>query len=84
MEPYFVSLRIEAIEASRALSRRERERIYRFAHSLAENPFQPSDKKEYDSQGRLREIKIIAGLAVVYHVDDADREARILDVRPAG
>ncbi len=84
MKPYFVSLRIEAVEASRGLTRRDREKIYRFAHSLARNPFQPSDNTEYDSQGRLREIKIIAGLAVIYHVDDADREVRILDVRPAG
>ena len=84
MKPYFVSLRIEAVEASRALTRRDREKIYRFAHSLADNPFQSSDNTEYDSQGRLREIKIVAGLAVVYHVDDADREVRILDVRPAG
>ncbi len=84
MRPYFVSLRIEAVEAARALPRRDREKIYRFAHSLADNPFQSSDSTEHDRLGRLREIKIIAGLAVVYHVDDADREVRILDVRPAG
>ncbi len=84
MRPYFVSLRIEAVEASRTLTRRDREKIYRFAHSLADNPFQSSDTTEYDRQGRLREIKIVAGLAVVYHVDNADREVRIVDVRPAG
>ncbi len=84
MEPYFVSLRIEAVEASRALGRRQRENLYRFVHSLADNPFQPNDTTEFDSQGRQREIKIVAGLAIVYHVYNADREVKILDVRPAG
>ena len=84
MESYFVSLRIEAVEASRALPRRQRESIYRFAHSLAANPSQTSDHTETDSQGRSREIKIVADVAVVYYVDDADREVRILDIRPAG
>lgn len=82
MRPYSVSLRIEAVEASRNLTRRDREKIYRLAHSLADDPFQSSDDTEYDSQGRLREIKIVAGLAVVYHVDNADREVRILDLKP--
>ncbi len=84
MKPYSVSLRIEAVEASRMLARRDREKIYRFAHSLANNPFQSGDNTGYDSQGRLRKIKIVAGLSVIYHVDDADREVRILDIRPAG
>jgi len=84
MEPYAVSLRIEAVDDIRDLNRREREGIYRFIRSLADNPFQPTDYTEQDSQGRPREIKIVAALAVVYHVDHADREVRVLDVRPAG
>ncbi len=54
MRPYFVSLRIEAVEASRTLTRRDREKIYRFAHSLADNPFQRlagEDLVEHEAHG---------------------------------
>jgi mRNA-degrading endonuclease YafQ of YafQ-DinJ toxin-antitoxin module len=83
IRPYSVFLRIDTIEALRERRQRDRDGVFRFARSLAENPFQASDYREHDSRGRSREIKIIGDLAIVYHVDNAEQEIRILDVRSA-
>lgn len=83
MRPYSVFLRIEAIEALRDLHQRERDDVFRFARSLAENPFQESDRREADGQGRMRDVRTVGALAVVYYVDNADSEIKVLDVRLA-
>ena len=83
IRPYSVFLRLEATEALRSLSRSERDRVLGFAHSLARDPFQPGDFQEYDDRSRANEVKIISRLAVVYYIDDAESEVRILEVRRA-
>ena len=82
IRPYSVFLHLEVTEALRSLDRSERGRILRFAHTLADNPFQAGDFREQDPQGRTNEVKIIGRLAVVYYADDADSEVRILEARP--
>ncbi|MCP3957008.1 MAG: hypothetical protein GY719_04065 [bacterium] len=80
--PYSVFLHLEVTEALRFLDRSERASILQFSHALAANPFQPGDFREEDDQGRVNEVQIIGRQAVVYYVDDADSEVRILEVRP--
>ena len=80
---YSVYLRLEVTEALRSLSPSERDRVLRFAHSLAHDPFQPGDFQEYDDFSRANEVKIVSRLAVVYYTDNADSEVRILEVRRA-
>ncbi len=82
--PYSVFLHLEVTEALRSLDRSERDRVFRFAHVLAANPFQPGDFREKDLWGRTNEVKIIGDLAVVYYVDNADSEVRILEARRVG
>lgn len=83
IEPYSVFLRLEVTEELRSLDDSERDRVLRFVHVLARNPFQPGDFQEKDDQGRFNEVKIVGRLATVYYVDNADREVRILEVRQA-
>lgn len=83
MEPYSVYFRIEAVESLRHLSGIQRDRIIRLARALAENPFQRGNSRESDATGRPREIKIIGRLSVVYDVDNAEKEVRIIDIRTA-
>ncbi len=78
---YSVFLHLEVTEALRSLGRGERDRILRFAHSLALDPFQSGDFREEDDRGRANEVKIVSRLAVVYYVDNADSEIRVLEVR---
>lgn len=79
--PYTVFLHLEVTEALRSFSRHERDGILRLAHSLARNPFQSGDFRETDARGRANEVKLVRELAVVYYVDDADSEVRLLEVR---
>jgi len=81
--PYSVFLHLEVTEALRSLPRREVEGFLRFAQSLARDPFQPGDFQEYDDRHRANDVKVIGRLAVVYYVDNADREVRVLEVRRA-
>ncbi len=79
---YSVFLHLEVTEALRVLSPPKRDRALRFAHALAANPFQSGDFQEKDHLGRANEVKIVGTLAVVYYVDNADAEVRILEIRP--
>ncbi len=79
--PYSVFLHLEVTEALRSLDRSDRDEVLRFAHALAANPFQAGDFREQDHRGRSNEVKIIGRSAVVYYVDNADSEVRVLEVR---
>ena len=81
--PYSVFLHLDATEALRSLRRTECDRVTRFAHSLARDPFQPGDFQERDERHRANEVRIVGRVAVVYYADHADREVRILEVRHA-
>jgi mRNA-degrading endonuclease RelE of RelBE toxin-antitoxin system len=83
IEPYSVFLHLDATEALRTLRRSECDRVTRFAHSLTRDPFQPGDFQEHDEWNRANEVRIVGRVAVVYYVDHADREVRILEVRQA-
>lgn len=84
IRPYAVFLHLEVTETVRSLDRPERAGFLRFAHALAENPFRPGDFREEDHLGRQNEVAIVSGLAVIYYVDDANSEVRILEVRRVG
>ncbi len=83
IRPYSVFLHLEATEALRSQGHSERDRVLQLARSLARDPFQPGDFQEEDDRRRANEVRIVGRLAVVYYVDDADSEVRILEVRPA-
>lgn len=83
IEPYSALLHLEVTETLQALRRSERDRVLRFLHSLTLNPFQAGDFQEYDELRRANEVKILGRLAIVYYVDNADREVRILEIRRA-
>ena len=81
IEPYSVFLHLEVTEELRSLRRLERDAILQLAHSLGRNPFQSADFQEADDRGRVNNVKLVGKLAVVYYIDNADSEVRILDVR---
>jgi len=78
--PYSVFVHLEAAEVARDLEGSDRDQIFHFARSLANNPFLESDRREQDRQGRPRDVKIVGRWAIVYHVDHAESEVRILAI----
>lgn len=84
IEPYSVYFRIEVLDVLRQLRPRVRANVLHFARTLTDDPFQESDYTEADEAGLGLDVKIVGTLAVIYHVDHADREVRILDVQQVG
>ncbi|HXI71358.1 MAG TPA: hypothetical protein VNN22_13460 [Verrucomicrobiae bacterium] len=62
----------------------ERERLIRFFHKLRTNPFPEGDYTEHDDIGRLLQVFVIGRHAIVFWVDHAIKEVKILDLKPAG
>ena len=81
MEPYAVFLHLEVAETLSSVRPRDRDKILQFIHSLSRDPFQAGDFRGHDSRGRANEVKLVDILAVIFYVNHADREVRILEVR---
>jgi len=83
MKPYKVFLRLEAVEALRAIPSAESGRIARFIDSLTGDPFQDGDYAEKDETERGIEVKVIGQYAITFWADHAVDEVKVVDIRRA-
>ena len=83
MKPYKVFLRLEAMEALRAIRSAERGRISKFIDSLGKDPSQSGDYAEQDETQRRIEIKVIGTYAITFWSDHAVNEVKVTDIRRA-
>lgn len=84
MITYSVYVESHIAESLADLKPRERDPLLRLFNKLRTNPFMEGDYAEHDEIGRPIHVLIIGRHAVVFWVDHAVREVKILDVRPAG
>jgi hypothetical protein len=79
MTRYAVYLHLDLLEA---LPKRgsQQQKIVRFVHSLAENPFTEGDFTDKDETLRPRQIKIIGDYAVTYWADHAVKTVMVVDI----
>lgn len=81
--PYQVWLRQSAFDYLDSLDIAERQRLLVWMDRLAENPSRGGDFSEPGSDGRAWQVAVVAAHAVVWWVDDAVREVKVVVVRPA-
>ncbi len=84
MISYSVYVESGVAESLLRLKSTERGRLLRFFHKLRANPFLEGDYTEHDDIGRLLQVFVIGRHAVVFWVDHAVKEVKILDFKPAG
>ena len=74
---------VEVIEVLDRLPKRTRRRLLDQFYKIRSFPGNYSDYQEYDAVGRRVEICIVTGWAVHYWNDFADRQVKVLALRPA-
>ena len=84
MPPYRVFIAAEVITTLRGLRGREKPLITRLFEQLGDNPFRIGDYVERDDIGRPIQVLLIGRYAVCFWADHADKEVKILDLKPAG
>ena len=80
---YDIFVRSEAVDSLRGIRGAARGSIYRFIGSLAGDPFQEGDHPIKDSTGRVIFIKVVGSQAVLFWVDHAAKEVKVLQIRGA-
>ena len=76
---YAVYLHLELLDIVPARGR-QREKIFKFIRSLAENPFTEGDFTDQDASLRRQQIKIIGDFAITYRADHPAKTVMIIDV----
>lgn len=79
---YAVYLHFELLEVvpHRGL---QRQKIFRFIQSLAENPFTEGDFTDKDETSQRRQIKIIGDHAITYWADHPVKTVMVVDIARA-
>ena len=67
-----------------SLSKNKRRTLFEHFGKLRSSPDQYADYQEQDSIGRRVEISVSAGHAICYWIDFADRQVKVLTIKPAG
>ena len=75
---YTLVLRREAVDVFRSLRGSERQQFERFFGALQDRPGQPADAYTRDELGRRLEIKYIGRFRVVYWIDHAGNEVKVV------
>jgi len=65
-------------------SERQRRSIMNFISSLGDNPYSRADYTERDVSGRDLEAKIVDHYAILYWVDHAVKEVKVVHFQSAG
>ena len=81
--PYQVWLRQTAYEYLDSLDFAERQRLLVWIERLAGHPFRNGDFTERGADGRAWQVAVVAAHAVVWWVDDAVCEVKVVAIRPA-
>jgi len=79
---YTLFLRVEAVQMFRSLRGEERRRLEQFFDALQERPGQLGDAYLRDHEGRRVEVKYVGRFRVVYWVDHAVKEVKVLKLEP--
>jgi hypothetical protein len=80
---YRLLVDLQVIEMLDDLPKRVRQRLLLQFHKIRSFPTNHSDYQEQDAVGRTIEICILAGWAIHYWIDFADRHVKVLALRPA-
>ncbi len=80
---YDVFIRHEVYQVLQAVDTRDRDRVWDFVESLADNPFREGDETTQDEHGRLIQVKILGRLVLFYWADHAAKEVRVVDLANA-
>ena len=84
MTPYRVLLAMEVVVALRACRSSDQRAITRLIEGLADNQFGQGDYVERDDVGRPIQVLIVGRHAVCFWANHADKEVKVLDLKPAG
>jgi hypothetical protein len=82
VRPYKVLVTHEVLSLPRP-STRDRQRIFSFLESLADNPFQKGDYEENDDVGRPIQIKVIGQHALTFWADHGSSEVKVTRIEKA-
>ena len=82
MRPYAIYIN-EAALASAPQSGSQRQHVFKFVRSLAENPHSPGDFSEKDNDGRTIQVKVVGRYAVTFWADHAVSEIKITHIKLA-
>jgi hypothetical protein len=82
LQPYKVLVTIEALQMKRP-GRAERDQIFQFLESLANEPSRSGDYTERDDAGRSVQIKIVVDFALTYWADHAAKEVKVTKIEKA-
>jgi mRNA-degrading endonuclease RelE of RelBE toxin-antitoxin system len=80
---YRLLVSIEVVEFMERLPLKTREALRRGIHEIGRDPLGRSDASEHDSTGRRMQIAVFGDYALMYWVDEADQQIKILDVHAA-
>jgi mRNA-degrading endonuclease RelE of RelBE toxin-antitoxin system len=80
---YRLLVDLEAITLLDSMPKRDRKQVLDHFVRLRSTPDMISDEHEQDRLGRRVEISIVAGYAIHYWIDFADRHVKVLAIRPA-
>ena len=84
MTSYSVYVESHIAESVGQMKLKERNQILRLFGKLRTDPFVEGDYVERDSIGRLMQVVIVGSHAVVFWVDHAVKEVKVIDLRFAG
>ena len=84
MIAYSVFLASGVVELLPGLKLRERTQLMRLFNRFRSDPFVEGDYTERDDIGRLMQVLVVGRHAIVFWVDHAVKEVKVLDLRPAG
>ena len=76
---YTVYVRVEVYEFVRKCGREEQRNVVDLLKALEMNPFLAGDYQEKDEAGRKLDIKLCGRLAIIYYVDHAVKEIKVIE-----
>jgi hypothetical protein len=80
---YRLRIDLEVLEVLDGLAKADRRRLLAQFHKIRSFPGNYADYYQHDAVGRRAQISIVAGWAIHYWEDFADRQVKILTLGPA-
>ncbi|MCP5517883.1 MAG: hypothetical protein H7A45_11585 [Verrucomicrobiales bacterium] len=80
---YRLLISMEVVEFVEQLPSRAKRRMREVIRSIGENPLGRSDAVDQDATGRRLEIAVVGDYALMYWIDEAHRQVKILDLHAA-
>jgi mRNA-degrading endonuclease RelE of RelBE toxin-antitoxin system len=80
--PFRLFIDLEAIEFLQSLKGQQRARLLSHLHAIREYPGNHMHHRKMHSSGRMLGVSLIAGYAISYWIDDADKHVKIMKIEP--